>query len=311
MTRTLLALPLLLVTGCALPANPPFVSWLPTHQVNVAHRGGASIGPENTIRAIQRSQEPSIESEIVEIDLHSSADDVIVVIHDKTVDRTTGAGLGCDVPQDTISETFGEVKVRDLTITELQELDAGACYTTEEGARPFAGEGVTIPTLRETLTTFPTQRFMLEVKQTEPSIVPALLDLVVELDALERSCFLAFDEGTTQELAELGPEGTCISMPSSGIRCWSTEGLFPFGGGGCPTYDVMWMPHTNSGLNLKNKRIVSNIQDAGMPVFMWTINDAETMQEALAAGVDGVITDHPDMLRDLLGRPGIGAPDTL
>ncbi|MCO4772405.1 MAG: hypothetical protein KDA24_20395 [Deltaproteobacteria bacterium] len=299
----------LLLSGCALPATPSFVEWLPTHPIVVAHRGGASVGPENTIRAIQRAQEPSMEAEVMEIDLHSSADDVLVVIHDKTVDRTTGVGQGCDIAQDTTAETFGDIKVHDLTLAELQELDAGACYTTEDGSRPYAGTGITIPTLRETLVTFPTQRFMLEIKQKDPSVVPALLELVGELDAFDRSCFLAFDEGVTQELARTAPEGTCISMPASGIRCWSTDGLFPFGGGGCPTYDVMWMPHTSSGLNLKTERIVSNIQDAGMPVFMWTINDEETMQAALDAGVDGIITDRPDLARSLIGRPGVGAQE--
>lgn len=304
-------LPLLvLLSGCAQTATPGFLQWLPSHPVSVAHRGGADIGPENTIRAIQIAQGPTIESEIVEIDLHSSEDDVIVVNHDKSVDRTTGVGAGCDIEQDSgAGETFGDIKVHDLTLAELQDLDAGACFVDENGARPFADQGVTIPTLREVLEQFPTQRFMLEIKQTEPSIVPDLIDLVIELDALDRSCFLAFDDDATSEVAQFAPEGTCISMPASGIRCWSTEGLFPFGGGGCPAYDVMWMPHTSSGLDLKQPRIVSNIQDAGMPVFMWTINDPAVMQEALSAGVDGVITDRPDLLRDLLGRPGIGAPE--
>ena len=289
-----------LTAGCAAPSTPAFVAWLPTQPIVVAHRGGAALAPENTVRAIQRAQEPQIEAEVVEIDLHSTADEVIVVLHDKSVDRTTGVGAGCDIPQDTKSETFGELLVRDLTLAEVQELDAGACFVDEAGGAPFAGTGITIPTLRETLTTFPTQRFMLEVKQTEPSIIEPLLDLVQELDALDRSCFLAFDEDATLELARVAPEGTCISMPASGIRCWSTDGLFPFGGGGCPVYDVMWMPDTSSGLDLKKKRIVNNIHDAGMPVFMWTINDSETMSAALAAGVDGVITDHPDLARQVL-----------
>lgn len=303
--RMLAPLLLTLTAGCAAPATPPFVDWLPSHPIVVAHRGGASVGPENTIRAIQRSQEPQIEAEIMEIDLHTTADDVIVVIHDKSVDRTTGVGAGCDIDQDDGKETFGEINVHDLTLAELQELDAGACYSTEEGDRPYAGQGVTVPTLREILNRFPTQRFMLEIKQTDPPIVEPLLDLVQELGALERSCFLAFDEQTTLDLASIAPEGTCISMPASGIRCWSTDGLFPFGGGGCSAYDVMWMPHTSSGLNLKQERVINNIHNAGMPAFMWTINDLETMEAALAAGVDGIITDRPDVARGLLGRPGI------
>ena len=307
--KWLIPLLLLLTVGCPSTETPPFVDWLPSHPLVVAHRGGASVGPENTIRAIQRAQEPQMEAEIIEIDLHTTADDVIVVIHDKTVDRTTGVGAGCGIPQDDGKQTFGQIQVHDLNLSELQELDAGACYATEEGELPYAGQGITIPTLRQVLNQFPTQRFMLELKQTDPPMVEPLLELVQELDALERSCFLAFDEQVTQDLAFLAPEGTCISMPASGIRCWSTAGLFPFGGGGCPTYDVMWMPHTNSGLNLKKEHIIHAIHDAGMPVFMWTINDLETMEAAFAAGVDGIITDRPDVARGLLGRPGISLPE--
>ncbi len=151
------------------------------------------------------------------------------------------------------------------------------------------------------------QRFMLEIKQTEPSIVEPVLALLDEFDAYHRTCFLAFDEQATIEVAEKAPEA-CLSMPSSGIRCWSTESIFPFGGGGCAAYDVMWMPHTNSGFDLKKQRTIDNIHAAGMPVFMWTINDPEIMETVSALGVDGIITDRPDLSRALLGAPGTGVP---
>lgn len=309
MKRSLLLLSGLAIAGCEAPADPAFVDWLPSHGTVVAHRGGADLAPENTLAAFHKAVEPGIDSEIIELDLHTSADDVVVVNHDKSVDRTTGVGQGCDIEQDTVSETFGDVKVHDLTVAELQELDAGRCHVDLDGIRSFEGQGVVIPTLREVLDELPTQRFMLEIKQTEPSVVPGVLELLTELDAFDRTCFLAFDEGVTQELAETAPEGTCISMPASGIRCWSTEAIFPFGGGGCPAYDVMWMPHTNSGFNLKRESLVDDLHAAGMPVFMWTINDPAVMAEAYDAGVDGVVTDRPDLARELVGSRGVG-PNT-
>lgn len=308
MTRILALLPALLLLGCPSSEVPAFVDWLPNHTTVAAHRGGDHLGPENTMRAIQIAQQPDVDAEIVEIDLHMSSDGEIVVIHDKTVDRTTATGaLGCETAEDTTTETFGEIKVSDLTVAELQELDAAACFVGLDGTTPYAGTGVVIPTLREVLETFASQRFVLEIKQKEPSIVEPLVDLVRELGAMDRSCFLAFDETATQELAAYAPEA-CLSMPSSGIRCWSTEQIFPFGGGGCPAYDVMWMPHESSGFDLKKQRLVNNVQAAGMPVFMWTINDLETMQAVAELGVDGIITDRPDLTRELLGSPGVGAP---
>ncbi len=306
--RAVLFLVAAALAGCAPPSGRPgFVDWLPSHTTVVAHRGGAHLGPENTLRAIQIAQQPGIEAEIVEIDMHLSADGEVVVIHDRTVDRVTGTGTGCATEEDTANDTFGDVAVTDLTVSELQALDAAACFEDLDGGAPFAGQGVKIPTLREVLTTFPSQRFMLEVKQTEPSIVDDVLAVVTDLGALDRSCFLAFDEQTTIELADKAPDA-CISMPSSGIRCWSTESIFPFGGGGCPAYDVMWMPQTNSGFDLKRQRTVDNIHAAGMPVFFWTINDPEEMRAVADLGVDGFITDRPDLGRGLLGSPGVGAP---
>ena len=306
------SLPLLLVLllgGCAVPGpDPGFVGWLPTHTTVVAHRGGAQLGPENTARAIQIAQQPDIDAEIIEVDLHRSADGEIVVVHDRSVDRVTGQGpMGCATEQDTEEATFGELLVADRTVAELQAFDAAACFEALDGTAPFVGQGVVIPTLRELLTTFPSQRFMLEVKQTEPSIVDDLVALVAELDAFDRSCFLAFDEQTTIDLGRAAPDA-CLSMPASGIRCWSTETIFPFGGGGCPAYDVMWMPHESSGFDLKKTRLVNNVHAAGMPVFMWTVNDVETMQTIADLAIEGIITDRPDLTRDLLGPPGVGAP---
>lgn len=296
------------LVGCSAPSERPgFVEWLPSHTTVVAHRGGDHLGPENTLRAIQISQQPDIAAEIMEIDLHTSADGEVVVIHDKSVDRVTNTGAGCDVEEDGGGATFGDLLVNEMTLPELKALDAAACFEALDGTNPFVGQGIEIPTLGEVLSTFPSQRFMLEIKQTEPSIVDSVLAVVGEQGAFERSCFLAFDEQTTIEIAEKAPDA-CVSMPSSGIRCWSTESIFPFGGGGCPAYDVMWMPHTNSGFDLKNQRTVDNIHAAGMPVFMWTINDLEIMRDVSDLGIDGIITDRPDLSRALLGIPGVGVP---
>lgn len=295
----------LLLAGCSLPEAPAFVTWLPDHTTIAAHRGGAHLAPENTIAAVVEAQ--NWDSEIIEIDVQRAADGELVVIHDHSIDRVTGAGNGCGIDQDTQTETFGELLVHDFTVDELQEFDAGACFEDLDGAATYVDAGVVIPTLREMLQAFPGQRFLIESKDHEPEAVEALLAVQQELDAWDRSCVLDFDDGFIEAYAERAPEGACIAQPSSGIRCWSTSGLFPFGGGGCPAYDVMWMPHENSGLSLKKDSIVDDIQQAGMPVFMWTLNDAELLAEVLALEVDGLVTDRPDLARGLIGTPGVPA----
>ncbi len=293
------------LAGCT-SERPPFIEWLPDIPIVAAHRGGAEIAPENTLAAFRRAREPDIEAELIELDFHRDRFGELVVIHDKTIDRVTGEGRdGCDTEQDSEDETFGDLRVDELTFLELAEYDAGYCFEDEDGEFPYRDAGVTIPTLRSVLEEFPTQRFVLESKDHTPEAAAALLALLEELDAFDRSCVLDFDEDFIEAYAQDAPEEACIAHPSSGIRCWTTGDLTPFSGGGCPDWDLMWMPHERSGVDLARAGVVRDLHAAGMPVLMWTVDAPDRMQEILDVGADGVVTDRPDVMRDLVGRPGL------
>lgn len=303
--RTLLFGALLSLTACS-TEPPPFVQWLPSHPVIAAHRGGSEIAPENTLAAFQRVQEPDIEAEVIELDFHRDMYGQLVVIHDRSIDRVTGEGRdGCDTEQDTEGETFGDLVVSELTALELSAYDAGYCFEDEDGEFPYRDTGVSIPTLRDVLTALPTQRFLLESKDHTPEAAAALLSLLEELAAFERTCVLDFDEEFVEAFAGDAPEEACIAHPSSGIRCWTTGDLFPFGSGGCPDWDVMWMPNENSGFDLVRPGVVSDLHAAGVPVFMWTVDDPVRMQEIIDVEADGIVTDRPDLMRELVGTPGL------
>ena len=301
MKRILILASLLsLVAGCSRDI-PAFVQALPDGQLVVAHRGGAHIAPENTMAAFDLAAEPHIAAEVMELDVHTTADGELVVIHDKSVDRVTGEGNGCGIDQDTEHETFGTVKVHESTLAELQAYDAGYCFEDPDtGENTYRGTGVTIPPLAEVLEAHDEQLFIVEVKQQEPSLVEQLMDEIVDLDAMDRVCFSNFDAEGTSDIAEHAPDGACIAMSGEGIRCWASESIMPFGGGGCEAYDLGSVPHDNSGFDLKKERFVRNIQATGAPVFMWTINDQSLMEQVLDLDVDGVITDRPDILRETI-----------
>ncbi|MDP7112457.1 MAG: glycerophosphodiester phosphodiesterase family protein [Myxococcota bacterium] len=294
-------------TGC-LHEPPPFVTDLPAGPLIIAHRGGADIAPENTMPAFDLAFAAPISAEVVELDLHTSADGELMVIHDRSVDRMTGEGNGCATEQDSEEETYGTVRVHELTVAEVQAFDAGYCYEDPNAAAdapdderyPYRGQGVVIPTLREVLETHADRRFILEVKQQEPSVVEPLIALLEELNRFDSVCFLDFDEEVTAEYREKAPEHACVSLSGQGIRCWASEAIMPFGGGACEDYDLGMVPHENGGFDLKKDRFVSNLQALGMPVFMWTVNEDDLMREVLELGVDGVVTDRPDALRTIL-----------
>ena len=105
----------------------------------VAHRGGSALWPENTLRAFQAATTLGVD--VLEMDLHSTADDVLVVCHDASLDRTTN-GTGA---------------IREQTHSKVRALDAGYHWTNDGGASyPFRGKGFRVPTLEEVFQRFPT-----------------------------------------------------------------------------------------------------------------------------------------------------------
>ena len=113
----------------------------------VGHRGAAGLAPENTMASFREAvQRWAVD--MIELDVRASADGHCMVIHDETVDRTTD----------------GTGPVAGKTLAELRELDAGARFSLPDGSAPFAGQGITIPTIDEVLEAFPDTRFTFEVK---------------------------------------------------------------------------------------------------------------------------------------------------
>jgi glycerophosphoryl diester phosphodiesterase len=129
-----------------------------------AHQGGDFLWPSNTIYAFDRARD--LGANVLELDLHSSSDGRLVVIHDDTVDRTTD----------------GSGRVNSMTVAELQGLDAGFEWSPERlgEAFPYRGMGLEIPTLDEVLTAFPDNRLNLEIKQDDPSIAGLLCQRIRE-----------------------------------------------------------------------------------------------------------------------------------
>src|SRR5690554_1995342 len=133
--------------------EPPGNLLLSDQVLNIAHRGGGLLRPETTLPAFEHAL--AVGADVLEFDLHASADGVIVAMHDDTVDRTTeGSGA-----------------IKDRSFAELRMLDAGYRFTTDDGQTyPYRGAGIQIPTLEEILLGFPDRYYLMEIKQSEPPI---------------------------------------------------------------------------------------------------------------------------------------------
>lgn len=152
-----------LVSGLALFADPapdhPYYA-APGFRI-IAHRGGLGLGPENTIEVFKRSLAAG--ADVLEMDLRTTRDGQLVLLHDATVDRTTnGTGF-----------------VHDMTLSEVQKLDAGFRWEAN-GKFPFRNKGIVIPTLDQVLKTFADTPLVIEIKENRPGICGDVCRLIKE-----------------------------------------------------------------------------------------------------------------------------------
>ena len=281
----LLALAYAVLALLARPRPPhPFLQGLKTPRV-IAHQGGDRLWPSNTLYAFQRALE--LGADVLEMDLHSSSDGQLMVIHDATVDRTTdGSGV-----------------VSSMRSGELQALDAGYDWSPErQGLEfPYRDLGLEIPTLREVFEVFPQVPLNLELKQLEPSIATLLCDEIREHGRQDSVMVGSFHDQALREFRRACPEVATSAGPTEVRVLFALSKLF-LGALYRPAADALQVPETQGSLQVVTPEFVANAQRKGVQVHVWTPNETADMERLLGLGVDGIITDRPDRLLRLLDR---------
>jgi glycerophosphoryl diester phosphodiesterase len=265
-------------------AEHPFFAQFEHYPLVMAHQGGNGLWPDNTQYAFERAVALGVD--VLEMDIHSTADGVLVVIHDSTVDRTTdGAG-----------------PVHDLTLAEIKSLDAGYHWTSDDGQTyPYRGQGVTVPTLEELFVAFPTMPMNIEIKQAEPPIAAPLCRLIRETGRVDKVLVASFHDEAIAEFRRECPEVATSTGQNEVIALFVLSKVLLEGAYG-PDAEAVQVPEYRSGLHVITPRFVDAAHHRNLQVHAWTINETEDMQRMLDLGVDGIITDYPDRLMDLLGR---------
>jgi glycerophosphoryl diester phosphodiesterase len=304
----LVAAPIAAPVHAQIADNP----WLERRVLHIAHQGGEIEAPTNTLFALKTAKEKG--ADVLEIDVHMSADGEIVVIHDATVDRTTN----------------GTGRVDSMTVDELKALDAahwfvpdcGTChgkddseyvyrgYATNERALPLAEEGdsfepndFTIPTLREVLETFPKDLINIEIKATAPETTPYEAELAALLAEYERSddtIVVSFLDHATEMFKLHNSDVSTATATGETAAFWATtQGGLP--GAPNPRYQALQVPIELEGVPVVNEDFVADAHANGLAVHVWTINDEAEMRWLVDIGVDGIMTDRPSLLEDVLG----------
>ena len=286
--------------------------WLHRRPLNIAHQGGEAEAPSSTLYALETAVAGGADA--LELDVHATADGHLVVLHDPTVDRTTN----------------GSGAVDSLTLAELRALDAAHWFVPGEGvvagrddadyvwrgvatgeAPPpaaFTAADFTIPTLADVFERFPATLINVDIKQTAPVTRPyeqTLADLIAAYGREDSTMVASFsDEAMLTFRRAAGGVATSAS-PAEVLTFWTAVQ-----GGAAPAGDVPYeafqVPVTYDGVTVVDAAFVARAHECGVAVHVWTIDDAPTMTALLDIGVDGVVTNRPSVLEQvLIGRdPG-------
>jgi glycerophosphoryl diester phosphodiesterase len=256
----------------------------------IAHQGGEGVWPGDTLFAFQNAVE--IGSDVLEMDAHITKDGQIVLMHDETVDDTTdGTGL-----------------IEDMTLDELKRLDAAYDWSMDDAVTfPYRGQGIQVPTLDEVFAKFPQMRYVVEIKLTQNPIDKPLCDLIRQHQMQDRVLVASFHDVAMKNFRTTCPE-VATSASRTEVRNYVLLGKALLWGFIVPTYQTIqppWDPEDSLGIQIMTERFIRESHAKNIRVEPWTVNDPELMRQYIEWGVDGIITDRPDLMIDMLKEMGM------
>lgn len=221
----------------------------------------------------------------VETDAHLSADGVVFAFHDDVLDRVT------DLP--------GAISA--LTAAQIEAADAGHAFSPDGNRSfPWRGRGVRVPRLEHILEAWP--EVLVNIDPKQDAVVPPLIDLLRRMDASDRVCIGAFSDARLRRIRRLSGGAVCTSM---GPYAVGLARILGWGGVCIPLgADCLQVPVRGGGVRLVTPRLVGAAHRAGLQVHVWTVDDPAEMEALLDIGVDGLMTDRPRVLKDVLLRRG-------
>jgi glycerophosphoryl diester phosphodiesterase len=271
--------------------------------LDIAHRGGAALRPENSLAAFRHAI--ALGADGAELDVQLSADGVAVVHHDLRLNpgytRRDGTWLAGTAP-----------RIKDLPLEQLRHYDIGrarpgSVYAAEHPLQT-AVDGERIPTLEEVVTlakVAPDFRLLVELKcdlsddSADPvALANAALAVVEEADFLTRAVFVGFDWRALARLKQMRP----------GAEIWCTTDEKIVGGSGL--FDIIkgvggtgWFPHFSS----LTEAAAAQARSYGFKLAAWTVNDQAEMRRLNVMGVEAICTDRPEVLHSLLPPSAISS----
>jgi glycerophosphoryl diester phosphodiesterase len=270
-------------TGTTAQTRPIFQSQTSKFLV-FAHRGGGGLFPENTLLAFEDSAKLGVD--FLELDVHSTNDGTLVVMHDAQVNRTTD----------------GHGNIKEMSLENLKKLDAGFQFSPDGGQTfPFRGKKITVPTLAEIFDSLPEMKFNIEPKQQTPSIIKPLCSLIRARKMEDKIIVGSFHQAVIDEFRAECPEVATSASPSEVTKflALSKTGLSESYN---PPMQALQIPENLGQLSVVTKEFVENAHRKNLQVHVWTVNETADMERLINVGVDGIMTDYPDKLLSIVKR---------
>jgi glycerophosphoryl diester phosphodiesterase len=242
-----------------------------------AHRGAAAERPENTMPAFERAVEIGVDA--LEMDVHLTRDDQLIVVHDDTAARTAAA----------------QIAWAKLDLADARRLDVGWGFVADDGTRPFSGKGICVPTFEEVLDAFPS--LLLNVDLKGGRAVEVMLALLRRKRAEERVTLASFQTRTALAVRRAGfagetalSQGEVIALLSLPAVLWRQ---LPFTG------TAAQIPVHHGAIRFDRTAFIAKCHSLGLRVDFWTIDDHDEAARLLGLGADGIITNDPAAIRPL------------
>ncbi len=266
MTGSRFALLLLACAGIAVVVGTLFLNDIQTNDdvTIIAHRGAAGKAPENTLASVRQAIKDG--TDWIEIDVQETVDGKVVVIHDSDFMKLAGVNL----------------KVWDGTLEQLKAIDIGSWFDPK-----FSAERV--PTLIEVLDEARGKaRVMIELKYYghDQQLEQRVVDIVEQADMVSDVAIMSLKYAGVQKIHALRPDWVVGLLSAKAI-------------GNTTNLDVNFLA---VNIAMATPRFISSAQSAGKQLFVWTVNDQVSMSRMMSLGVDGIITDEPEMARNVLAE---------
>jgi glycerophosphoryl diester phosphodiesterase len=254
---------------------------MPLVPVIYAHRGGAALRPENTIEAFDHGLACGADG--LEFDVHLSSDGVVVIHHDDTLERTTSG--------------HGPIAAR--TAAELARLDAGFHFRDRSGSFPFRDRGIGVPTLPDVLRRYPSALLIIELKVGGERLARRVADEVRAAGAVDRVAIGSFFPDALRAVRAYEP-AIATGAAKEETRWALYRSWLGLGIGRAPFREFQ-VPERSGRTTIVTRRFVAAAHRAGLRVKVWTVNGEGDMRRLIGFGVDGLITDRPDLASALAG----------